>query len=237
MNRICFKLCFILTIILTETCTNKSDNKVHIPLLLPTGQVYLLNDDIDASLSSNCGIATPGNSSSTTNTTPTTNTTNTSGTPTTLYTIVSQFTMKTTRENLILKFAYDSTQFQGPINSQQGFVMTGGAFGNTVTGTQGTIKWTGGIGTINSGCTGPQQLQYFNLSLNLSGYYTPGIATTTIPTTCFTTDNVNCNTSGTVSCYTTDNKTCLVNTTTTGSIILIQGTVKCNSQTVVSSCG
>ncbi|EOQ97076.1 putative lipoprotein [Leptospira wolbachii serovar Codice str. CDC] len=217
-------------------CGLKNENKAEITIL-PEGEasLYFLGE-VDNDVTTSCGQATPA----TTTTTGTGTTTGTTGTTTgntnnTRFTVISQLIFKT-KETLNLRFTYDSTQIQGKIDPQQGFVLAGGAFGKTVQGTQGTVEWFNQGINIDTALQSAQQISFFNLEVTLNGTYsTSTTSTTSVLNSCNTLDSVNC-TSGTstTQCFTSDNKTCLVqNTNTDAKSVIIRGTLKCNAPNIV----
>lgn len=145
------------------------------------------------------------------------------------FSIISTFNIKPGNETLNMRFNYDKRQVRGPINPQQGFSLTGGAFGNTVTGRQGTVEWGQmGINLISNQSN--QQLNFMQVSLDLVGSFVPGIGSAVPPNQCFTQDGVNCTSVQTnTQCFTTDNRTCLGDTAQAeGSVqVLIKGTIRC----------
>jgi len=211
----------LLLLILIVSCKKEDDNELLLDIVITNGPTYYFAGEINTDIMANCGIATPATTSSTNNTN---------------FTITSTLPLKNSTEVLNLKFNYNMNQTQGAINAQQGFTITGGP--NTIVGTQGTVEWPGGLGTLLTSCSGSQPVQYFDIDINLTGYYTPGVTTTVTPTTCKTTDNVFCNTSGTIDCYTIDNQTCMVNTATGNETpITVTGNIRCNHPGVITGCG
>lgn len=245
---------FILLLILTNLFCNsnislksKDENKTKLAfpeimsLLGPEGSLLYFNTrDIDKSLTTNCGIATPGTTTGAgTTTTPgatTTPTTGTTGTSTSKRVILSQLVFKT-GETLTMKFQYDSNQFQGSLDQQQGFTLTGGIFGHTVKGTQGTVKWTGqSLGYIDETNNAAQSLTFLIVDLNLRGTFTPSSASNaTTPVECNTTGDGKCTSSiTTTKCFTQDYVNCINNTAATGSTpITISGKINCNAANVI----
>lgn len=198
--------------------------------------IYL--GEIDMDKTPDCGRATVEASSQTGGGTTTPNVKNTGGGGTTAndrFSIISTFNMKKTYETLNLRFTYDRRQFKGPINPQQGFSLTGGLFGNTVTGKQGTVEW-GSNGINLDPKNTNQQMQFMEIDVNLTGSFVPGQGTTTQPSQCYTQDGINC-TSVTTStqCFTVDNRTCLVDTTdsATAQEVIIRGKIKCNAPNII----
>lgn len=239
----------ILTFVLFSCNTNislksKDENKTNLAfpeilgLLSPeAAALYFYTRDIDKSLTTNCGIATPGTTTGATGTTtpgvpaPTTGTT---GTSTSRRIILSQLVFKT-GETLTMKFQYDSNQFQGSLDQQQGFTLTGGIFGHTVKGTQGTVKWTGqSLGYIDETNNAAQNLTFLIVDLSLRGTFTAGSSSNaTTPVECNTTDGINCTSSvSTTKCFTQDYKTCVANNTG-GTPITISGKINCNASNVI----
>ncbi|MCB1156561.1 MAG: hypothetical protein KDK45_03590, partial [Leptospiraceae bacterium] len=157
------------------SCSSSDSNKIElqVPELLnilspDDAVIYLSTREIDSDLTPNCGTATPTTALSTGTTTTTTTTSSSSG-DVSRYTIYSQLIMKQTKEVLTLKFIYDLNQFQGSIDSQQGFIFSSDLFQRTIIGKQGTVKWNSqGVGYIDSSNTGLQTLSYFDLELNLT---------------------------------------------------------------------
>ncbi|EMY63439.1 hypothetical protein LEP1GSC203_2663 [Leptospira terpstrae serovar Hualin str. LT 11-33 = ATCC 700639] len=195
--------------------------------------LYFLGE-VDSDITTSCGQATPATTSTTGTGTTTGTTGSTSTSNNTRFTVISQLIFKT-KETLNLRFTYDSTQIQGKIDPQQGFVLAGGAFGKTVQGTQGTVEWFNQGINIDTALQSAQQISFFNLEITLNGTYSSTTASTTILNSCNTLDSVNC-TSGTstTQCFTSDNKTCLVqNTTTDAKSVIIRGTLKCNAPNIV----
>ncbi len=228
----------ILTFLLLpfSACKVKDQNKVDLSLLpIAGGSLLWFPGEIDTSLTSSCGIASTATSTSTGTTGTTGTTTTTTGTTSTKFAIVSQLVFKT-RETLFLRYTYDYNQTQGNINAQQGFVLTGGFFGKTATGTQGTVKWASNGININTSLTTAQEISQFQVDLDLIGTYVDG-ATTTNNTTCYTLDNVNCTaqtTTTTTTCYTSNNQTCLVAATNSGATqVVIRGSLNCYARNVV----
>lgn len=237
------KFLIFLVFILTINCNLKDENKIKLDLpqalsiLSPEEYILFFYDrEIDEDLTPNCGIASPASTAAVS--VGTTGTTQpTTGTGTGRFTIVMQLFMKVTGESLAMRFLYDPNQAQGSIDQQQGFTFTGGVFNNTVSGKQGTVEWgLGGlgIGYIDESSTSAQTLSFFNLKIRLNGFFQKGESTsTTPPIECYTSDNINCTTIVTgTKCFTRDNQKCLV-ITASGTPVLIQGTLKCNSSRVI----
>ena len=136
-----------------------------------------------------------------------------------------------------MKFQYDSNQFQGALDQQQGFTLTGGIFGATVKGTQGTVKWTGqSLGYIDETNNAAQSLTFLIVDVNLKGTYTPGSSSNAItPVECNTTGDGKCTSSiTTTKCFTQDYINCINNTAATGSTaITISGSINCNAENVI----
>lgn len=148
-----------------------------------------------------------------------------------VFSIIATFNFKNTFETLNMRFTYDKRQLRGPINPQQGFVLTGGVFGNTVTGRQGTVEW-GQAGIILAAGQTNQQLQFMDVRLDLTGTYVPGQGSTVPPNQCFTADGVNCTAVQTsTQCFTLDNRTCLADTALDENArqIIIRGRIRCNA--------
>ena len=150
-------------------------------------------------------------------------------------------------DSLNIRYTFKFNTTEGPIDPQQGFVMTGSftdmktgvTSNNTVLGNKGTVKWPGYVGTIIQKCTGRQPLQYFGIEFSLTGFFVPGGSSlTTAPNTCNTVDNVNCtsSTSTTTTCFTVDNKTCMV-VNSGGTPVIVKGKINCNHPNVIPSCG
>ncbi|TGK82451.1 hypothetical protein EHQ24_14485 [Leptospira noumeaensis] len=231
-----FRLIVILLVFSSvfAACGLKNENKAEISLLADGEPALYFLGDVDSDITTSCGQATPATTTTTgTGTTGTTGTTST--TTNTRFTVISQLIFKT-KETLNLRFTYDSTQIQGKIDPQQGFVLAGGAFGKTVQGTQGTVEWFNQGINIDTALQSAQQISFFNLEITLNGTYSNiASSATTILNSCNTLDSVNC-TSGTstTQCFTSDNKTCLVqNTTTDAKSVIIKGTLKCNAPNIV----
>lgn len=202
--------------------------------------IFLSGMEIDDTLTANCGYATPAYTTAIPGQTmvgqPMVGTGQTGTTPS-RFTIISQLYMKKTKETLMLKFIYDMNQFQGAIDPQQGFIMTGGLFtGTTLKATQGIVKWSNqGIGYIDSSSTGvsTQTLSFFDIELNLTGYYQPATTSTSIPNQCNTLDGIKCTTSYTngATCYTYDNISCATSSAG-GTLITIVGRLNCNAKNI-----
>lgn len=241
---------FILSIVLISCNTNltlksKDENKTKLAfpeiasLLSPADAVaYFYTRDIDKSLTTNCGIATPGTTAGASATPGATGTpaptTGGTGTSTSKRIILSQLVFKT-GETLTMKFQYDSNQFQGALDQQQGFTLTGGIFGSTVKGTQGTVKWSGqSLGYIDETNNAAQSLTFLIVEVSLRGTYTPGVSGSGVtPVECNTTDGINCTSSvSTTKCFTQDYKTCVANNTG-GTPITISGKINCNAANVI----
>ncbi|PJZ85084.1 LIC10920 family plasminogen-binding lipoprotein [Leptospira harrisiae] len=214
-------------------CGLKNENKAELSMLADGEPGLYFLGEVDSDITTSCGQATPATSTTTTGTTTGT-TGSTSTTNNTRFTVISQLVFKT-KETLNLRFTYDSTQIQGKIDPQQGFVLAGGAFGKTVQGTQGTVEWFNQGINIDTALQSAQQISFFNLEITLNGTYSSTAASTSILNSCNTLDSVNC-TSGTstTQCFTSDNKTCLVqNTSTDAKAVIIRGTIKCNAPNIV----
>lgn len=249
---ITFKKFTYLFLLLFFLNCNSDTNKVELsfpPQLLQLAStdpnfyaLYFSTREIDTDLTSNCGVASPA--TSTTGTTGTTQTGTTTGTSTggttsnSRFTIVNSYVMKNTKETMNLKFVYDSTQTRGSVDQQQGFTITGGPFNTTITGRQGTVTWGlagTGLGYIDESNTGAQQLSFMKgVKVALNGSFITNTSVSSVPpTTCNTSDNVNCTTLATTAqCFTQDNRTCLV-TNATGVPITIEITINCESKTVI----
>ena len=226
------KLILLLLILASVSCNtnislkSKDENKTKLTfpeltsILNPQDALaFFYTRDIDKSLTTNCGIATPGTTAGATPTpggvgaVPTTGTT---GTSTSKRIILSQLVFKT-GETLTMKFQYDSNQFQGALDQQQGFTLTGGIFGHTVTGKQGTIKWTGqSLGYIDETNNAAQNLTFLIVDVNLRGTFTPNSSSSgSTPIECNTLDGINCTSSvSTTKCFTQDSRTCMSSGTT-----------------------
>ncbi len=236
-------------ILLFFACTNPDANKIEMQYpaalldLFSTDPgfyaLYFSSREIDTDLTTNCGVATPA-TTATGATTPGTGTTATTGSTTTSntrFSILNQYIMKNSKETLNFKFIYDTTQTRGSIDQQLGFTITGGPYNTTITGKQGTVTWgIGGLGYIDESVTTSQNLTFMKgIEVTLNGTFTRDSTVSTVtPFTCNTTDNVNCTSAVTTSqCFTTDNKTCLATTTsTTGTPIIINITLNCESTTI-----
>ncbi|WP_016752947.1 LIC10920 family plasminogen-binding lipoprotein [Leptospira kirschneri] len=227
-------------------CEHKDQNKVDLQVLVAaTGNVIYINGEVDPDKISSCGVAVPGTSSSgtTTGTTGTTGTTTTgsSGSSNNRYTITSQLIMKTTAESMVLRFQFDSSQYQGSVDPQQGFSYSGGAFGKMVTGNVGKVEWgTSGIPVYPSGNGSAQQqtLQYMDIDISLSGKLLDSSSSTGILNQCYTSDNVNCTSvTTTQQCFTQDNKSCVSTASTPGVAVTITGNISCNAPNVIPSGG
>ncbi len=243
---------FILSIVLISCNTNltlksKDENKTKLAfpeiasLLSPADAVaYFYTRDIDKSLTTNCGIATPGTTAGASATPGATGTpaptTGGTGTSTSKRIILSQLVFKT-GETLTMKFQYDSNQFQGALDQQQGFTLTGGIFGSTVKGTQGTVKWSGqSLGYIDETNNAAQNLTFLIVDVSLRGTYTPGSSSNaTTPVECNTTGDGKCTSSiTTTKCFTQDYINCINNTAASGSTaITISGKINCNAANVI----
>jgi hypothetical protein len=195
--------------------------------------IYL--SEIDMDKTADCGKATYETAAtSSTGTGSTTPSTGTSGSQNnTRFAIVSTFNMKS-GEILNLRFTYDLNQIQGPINPQQGFSLTGGTFGNSITGRQGSITW-GNMGINVIPKLSSQQLNFMQVELNLTGSYVPGNGTTVSPNLCYTIDSVNC-TAGQAStqCFTVNNQTCLVDSgSAEAKQVTIRGKITCSAPNII----
>ncbi|TGL87544.1 hypothetical protein EHQ68_07530 [Leptospira congkakensis] len=216
-------------------CGLKNENKAELSMLADGEPGLYFLGEVDSDITTSCGQATPATTSTTGTGTTTGTTGSTSTTNNTRFTVISQLIFKT-KETLNLRFTYDSTQIQGKIDPQQGFVLAGGAFGKTVQGTQGTVEWFNQGINIDTALQSAQQISFFNLEITLNGTYSnTASSSTNVLLSCNTLDSVNC-TSGTstTQCFTSDNKTCLVqNTTTDAKSVIIRGTIKCNAPNIV----
>lgn len=216
-------------------CGLKNENKAEITIL-PEGEasLYFLGE-VDNDVTTSCGQATPATTAAAGQPANPPQGGSTSTTNNTRFTVISQLIFKT-KETLNLRFTYDSTQIQGKIDPQQGFVLAGGAFGKTVQGTQGTVEWFNQGINIDTALQSAQQISFFNLEITLNGTYSnTASSSTSVLLSCNTLDSVNC-TSGTstTQCFTADNKTCLVqNTSTDAKSVIIRGTLKCNAPNIV----
>lgn len=239
------RIFLVLSMVIASSCSsNDNEIELSLPELLTVlspeeAYIYLYDREIDHSKTSSCGIATPASSTSSTTTTTSSSARQTTGSTTsnTQFTIFSRLVMKYTEETLILKYTYNMNQYQGNIDSQQGFVLTGELYQRTITGTSGLVKWSNSsIGYINTGISGEQTLSFFDIEINLTGTYADeSSSSTTDPFLCPTLDNTTCEygqaTNG-KTCYTTDNVSCVVNSST-GSTVSIIGKLKCNAENVV----
>lgn len=199
--------------------------------------------EIDMDNTPDCGIATPDATGGGTQPgtgpggVPSVRNTGNGSQQNTRYSIISTFIMKETREVLNLRFNYDQRQLRGSLNPQQGFVLSGGQFGNTVTGRLGTVEW-GNLGIqLNPSTQGNQQIPSMIVKLALQGTYVPGQGTNIQPNQCFTLDNVNCTTQQTGSqCFTVDNRTCLADPSGSPNArsIGISGEIRCFAPTVLN---
>lgn len=215
-------------------CGLKNENKAELSMLADGEPGLYFLGEVDSDITTSCGQATPATTSTTGTGTTTGTTGSTSTSNNTRFTVISQLIFKT-KETLNLRFTYDSTQIQGKIDPQQGFVLAGGAFGKTVQGTQGTVEWFNQGINIDTALQSAQQISFFNLEITLNGTYSSTSASTNVLLSCNTLDSVNC-TSGTstTQCFTSDNKTCLVqNTSTDAKAVIIRGTIKCNAPNIV----
>ncbi|MCW7461617.1 LIC10920 family plasminogen-binding lipoprotein [Leptospira limi] len=216
----------------------KNDNNAALSILDDsTPALYPFNGEVDTSVTTSCGQASPATSTTGTTTGTTPGSTGTTGTSTnnTRFSVISQLIFKT-KETLNIRFQYDSTQIQGNIDPQQGFILAGGLFGKTVQGTQGTVKWFNQGINIDTSIQNSQQISFFNIEIRLNGTYsTTTTNSATILLQCFTTDGVNCTSVTTTSrCFTSDNKTCIVqNTSGDAKSVIISGTIKCNAPNIV----
>lgn len=228
---------FFVIILFLPVCRPKDQNKTDLSILgTLTGEPALFFlGEIDSSVTTSCGTASPATTTSTTTpgqTTPTTTTTTTGNN--TRFTVFSQLVMKT-KETLNIRFIYDVTQTQGRIDPQQGFILSGGTFANTVSGSQGTVKWFNQGVNVDQSITAQQTLSFFNIEVNLLGTYISGASSTNL-NSCNTLDGVNCTSGASATqCFTSDNRTCLIQSSTTSgaSAVNIRGTLKCNAPNIV----
>ncbi|XDD49745.1 hypothetical protein AB3N59_15355 [Leptospira sp. WS92.C1] len=241
MKRIHFILLSLLLSFGILNCNSQRDqNKIKLSVI-GGEEIIEINAEVDPDKISSCGIAVPGSTSS-----PATG--GSTGTPTggastggtsTRYTITSQLIMKTTGESLVLRFQFDSTQYQGSVDPQQGFSYSGGSFGRTVTGNVGKVEWgASGIPVYPSGSGGAQQqsLQYMDIELSLTGKLLSSSSSTGILNQCYTSDNVNCTSvTTTQQCFTQDNRTCVSTASATGTTVTITGSISCNAPNVIPS--
>ncbi|RHX78067.1 hypothetical protein DLM76_19655 [Leptospira yasudae] len=149
--------------------------------------------------------------------------------------------MKTTGESLVLRFQFDSAQYQGSVDPQQGFSYSGGAFAKTVTGNVGKVEWgSSGIPVYasSSGAAQQQTLQYMEIDISLTGKLLSSSTSTGILNQCYTSDNVNCTSvTTTQQCFTQDNQTCVSTASASGSSVTITGSIHCNAKNVIPSGG
>lgn len=222
-------------------CEHKDQNNVDLKVLaVGSGDIIFINGEVDSDKISSCGVAVPGTTSSgTTGTTSGTTAPATSGSTSTRYTITSQLIMKTTGESLVLRFQFDSSQYQGSVDPQQGFSYSGGVFAKTVTGNVGKVEWgASGIPVYPSSSGGAQQqtLQYMDIDLSLTGKLLTSSTTTGILNQCYTSDNVNCTSiTTTQQCFTQDNQTCVSTASASGTSVTITGHIACNAPNVIPS--
>lgn len=111
-------------------CGLKNENKAELSMLADGEPGLYFLGEVDSDITTSCGQATPATTTTTGTGTTTGTTGSTSTTNNTRFTVISQLIFKT-KETLNLRFTYDSTQIQGKIDPQQGFVLAGGAFGKT----------------------------------------------------------------------------------------------------------
>ncbi|AVQ12740.1 Uncharacterized protein XB16_2425 [Leptospira santarosai] len=229
-------------------CEHRDQNQVDLKVLVAaTGNVILINGEVDSDKISSCGVAVPGSIASGTTTGATTggNTGTTTGGGTSgsssRYTITSQLIMKNTAEAMVLRFQFDSTQYQGTVDPQQGFSYSGGVFGKTVTGNVGKVEWgSSGIPVYSTGNGAAQQqtLQYMDIDISLSGKMLDSSTSTGILNQCYTSDNVNCTSvTTTQQCFTQDNHSCVSTASASGSAVTITGRIACNAPNVIPSGG
>ncbi|MDV6236613.1 hypothetical protein CH379_013365 [Leptospira ellisii] len=234
-------LIFIICLLFLADCANQKDqNKVDLRVLASDGNIIFINGEVDSEKISSCGVAVPGTTGSTTGTTGgTTGTPSTGGSTSTRYTVTSQLIMKTTGESLVLRFQFDSSQYQGSVDPQQGFSYSGGMFAKTVTGNVGKVEWgASGIPVYPSSSGGAQQqtLQYMEIDLSLTGKLLSSSTSTGILNQCYTSDNVNCTSvTTTQQCFTQDNQTCVSTASAAGTAVTITGSINCNSPNVIPS--
>jgi len=226
-------------VLFTAGCKLKDQNEAKLDItpiigLLGGSALVIYLGEINMDRTADCGrasveTAATGPTGGATTPAPTTGS---SSTTNTRFAIVSTFQMKT-EETLNLRYTYDINQTQGPINPQQGFSLTGGLFGNSVTGRTGTITW-GNAGLNIDPKKSSQQLNFMQVDLNITGSFVPGNGTTAQPTLCSTIDSVNC-TAGQAAtqCFTIDNRTCLVDTTSSeAKQVTIKGKITCNAPNI-----
>lgn len=230
-------LVFLVLSAFTWGCGLKNENNAALTVLdESTPALFAFNGEVDTSVTTSCGRAAPAtNTTGTTGTT--TGTTGTTGSTSnnTRFSVISQLIFKT-KETLNIRFQYDSTQIQGNIDPQQGFILAGGLFGKTVQGTQGTVEWFNQGINIDTASQTPQQISFFNLEIRLNGTYsTSTTSAATILPQCNTSDGVNCTSAtATTQCFTSDNRTCIVqNTSSDAKPVIISGTIKCNAPNIV----
>jgi hypothetical protein len=231
------RLAFSLVLVSFLTgCKIKDQNKADLTILgtLNNSPALFFLGEIDSNVTTSCGTASPATTTTTTTpgqTTPT-QPTATAGNNT-RFSVFSQLVMKT-KETLNIRFIYDVAQTQGRIDPQQGFILSGGAFANTVSGSQGTVRWFNQGVNVDQSVTTQQTLTFFNIELDLLGNYTSGASSTNL-NSCNTLDGVNC-TSGTsaTQCFTSDNRTCLIqsSTTTTATAVNIRGKMNCTAKNI-----
>lgn len=223
-------------------CRSRASNDAAININalsgLINGQTIIpFNGTVDTALTPNCGVSGPATTTTAgVGTQPTTPQQPAQGGQAnqnnTRFTVTTRYIMKTTGESLNMRFIYDSTQFQGPIDNQQGFVLSGGTFGNTVTGTSGTVRIANGGIDVNPNSQTSQTLSFLAINIDLRGNFTSGTSTTggSTPTSCFTIDNVNCTAQTTnAQCFTFDNRTCATNSGSTGTPVTISGRINCSN--------
>ncbi|EMJ95105.1 LIC10920 family plasminogen-binding lipoprotein [Leptospira alstonii] len=226
-------------------CEHKDQNKIDLQVLVvATGNIITINGEVDPDKISSCGVAVPGTTATGTtgttggNTGATTTPSGSSGSST-RYTVTSQLIMKNTAEAMVLRFQFDSAQYQGSVDPQQGFSYSGGAFGRTVTGNVGKVEWgSSGVPVYPSGNGAAQQqtLQYLDIDISLSGKLLDSSTTTGILNQCYTSDNVNCTSvTTTQQCFTQDNKSCVSTASAAGSAVTITGNISCNAPNVIPS--
>ncbi|AOP33002.1 hypothetical protein A0128_03455 [Leptospira tipperaryensis] len=229
----------ILSSVFFLDCQHKDQNNVDLKVLATNGDIIFINGEVDSDKISSCGVAVPGTTSTGTTGTTSGSTTTTSGSTSTRYTITSQLIMKTTGESLVLRFQFDSSQYQGSVDPQQGFSYSGGAFARTVTGNVGKVEWgASGIPVYpgTSGAAQQQTLQYMDIEISLTGKLLASSTTTGILNQCYTSDNVNCTSiTTTQQCFTQDNQTCVSTASASGTAVTITGNISCSAPNVIPS--
>ncbi|MCC5816762.1 MAG: hypothetical protein JJT78_18580 [Leptospira sp.] len=237
----------VLFVLFLGNCNFNPKSEVDLELIALEGLItdtprILFIEDIDMDKTPDCGRATVDNSTGQQPGTGgqgggTFSTRNTQGgnQQNERFSIISTFNIKPSFETLNMRFTYDKRQFKGPLNPQQGFTLTGGLFGSTVTGRQGTVEWgQNGINLI--GNQSNQQLNFMQVKLDLTGTYVPGAGSTIPPNQCNTQDGVNCTSTQTnTQCFTQDNRTCIGDSAASENAvqILIRGTITCNAPGII----